>query len=325
MNKLIELINEEIKGDPELPPYFRDYLSKKGQIHRNQLVSAFETIKIITERYNLKNKNILEIGSHFGLDSFFFSYLGVGSIIGIEYYNKSLQVAEFLLNKILDSIKLNSVSFRLMDVQDLHFNDCPFDFVYCNSVISHIPDFKKGYQEIFRVLKPGGTFFCLDENNILKNRKFRRENWKKADFGPDEVSKSVGIDKPFIDKRKDIIKNLFPNISSEQLSTISEKTYGYVLGELDTAVKILMQDKNKIKRKKEARDPLDGYWAEREINPYIEFRLLKKIGFKKISLVYLFENKPRPLIKKIILDYLANNAWPFLLLDTHFALKAIKI
>lgn len=45
----------------------------------------------------------------------------------------------------------------LADICDLPFEDNEFDFILCNHVLEHIPEDQKAMQEIYRVLKPGGT------------------------------------------------------------------------------------------------------------------------------------------------------------------------
>lgn len=43
------------------------------------------------------------------------------------------------------------------DICDLPFEESTFDMILCNHVLEHIPDDRKAMQELFRVLKPGGT------------------------------------------------------------------------------------------------------------------------------------------------------------------------
>ncbi|WP_117883941.1 class I SAM-dependent methyltransferase [Aureibaculum luteum] len=43
------------------------------------------------------------------------------------------------------------------DICDLPFEDDSFDMIFCNHVLEHIIDDKKAMQELYRVLKPGGT------------------------------------------------------------------------------------------------------------------------------------------------------------------------
>ncbi|WP_073147990.1 class I SAM-dependent methyltransferase [Mesonia phycicola] len=43
------------------------------------------------------------------------------------------------------------------DICNLPFKDNQYDFILCNHVLEHIPDDTKAMQELYRVLKPGGT------------------------------------------------------------------------------------------------------------------------------------------------------------------------
>lgn len=43
------------------------------------------------------------------------------------------------------------------DICNLPFPENEFDFIICNHVLEHIPDDTKAMEEIYRVLKPGGT------------------------------------------------------------------------------------------------------------------------------------------------------------------------
>ncbi len=44
------------------------------------------------------------------------------------------------------------------DVQKLPFDDASFDFVIASDIFEHVREDVKGFREIFRTLKPGGTF-----------------------------------------------------------------------------------------------------------------------------------------------------------------------
>ena len=75
----------------------------------------------------------------------------------------------------LETAKINigerdNVEYRHADIQDLPFEDGSFDVVIAHSMLYHVPDLKKGLQEVRRVLKKGGTFYCatLGENNFVE-------------------------------------------------------------------------------------------------------------------------------------------------------------
>ncbi len=62
----------------------------------------------------------------------------------------------------------NKPDFRLMDAQDLAFEDNSFDIVFGSAILHHL-DFERSLLEIKRVLKPGGVMFFaepLDMNPV---------------------------------------------------------------------------------------------------------------------------------------------------------------
>lgn len=69
-----------------------------------------------------------------------------------------------------NQIKTTNVEFLVADTQDLPFPDNSFDCVVCQFGFMFLPDRQKGFNEAFRVLKPGGQFIFVTwdkaENNI---------------------------------------------------------------------------------------------------------------------------------------------------------------
>lgn len=62
----------------------------------------------------------------------------------------------------------NGIIFQVEDAQKLSFADDSFDAVICQFGVMFLPDKKKGFQEIFRVLKPGGKFMFFTWDDTLK-------------------------------------------------------------------------------------------------------------------------------------------------------------
>ncbi len=64
------------------------------------------------------------------------------------------------------------VNYSEQDIQNLSFADDTFDLVICQFGMMFLPDKQKGFNEIYRVLKPGGKFLCFTWDETLKNPVF---------------------------------------------------------------------------------------------------------------------------------------------------------
>ena len=79
---------------------------------------------------------------------------------------------EKTLNVILD----NSFATKSDDIQAPANS---FDFVFCYAAAHHFPDMQKTLEEIYRILKPGGTCFFFHEptsNRMLYKMAYKRVN-----------------------------------------------------------------------------------------------------------------------------------------------------
>lgn len=62
------------------------------------------------------------------------------------------------------------------DICDLPFEDNSFDFILCNHVLEHIPDDEKAMQELFRILKPGGTAILQIPQDLKRENTFEDDS-----------------------------------------------------------------------------------------------------------------------------------------------------
>ncbi len=53
-----------------------------------------------------------------------------------------------------------NIEYRVVDIQEIPFDNNSFDIVIANMMLYHVPDLPKGLSEVRRVLKPGGKFYC---------------------------------------------------------------------------------------------------------------------------------------------------------------------
>jgi SAM-dependent methyltransferase len=103
---------------------------------------------------------VLDLGSGAGNDAFVVrSIVGKsGKIIGVD------MTAEMIARAQENKAKLgfDNVEFRLGEIEQLPVNGGEIDVVISNCVLNLVPDKQRAFQEIYRVLKPGGHFSISD-------------------------------------------------------------------------------------------------------------------------------------------------------------------
>lgn len=63
-----------------------------------------------------------------------------------------------------------SVDYRVVDIQNIPYENSSFDMVIANMMLYHVPNLDKGLSEVRRVLKPDGKFYCATygEHGIME-------------------------------------------------------------------------------------------------------------------------------------------------------------
>jgi len=80
-------------------------------------------------------------------------------------------LSEGMLKSAKESLKdKEQVSFNLVDIQSIPYEDRCFDVVIANMMLYHVPDINKGLSEVKRVLRNDGVFYCatFGENGIVE-------------------------------------------------------------------------------------------------------------------------------------------------------------
>lgn len=102
---------------------------------------------------------VLDFGCGAGLDMFVVSRLvgSEGKVFGVDLTEQMVERAE----KNLSEAGILNFEVRKIDSEDLPYDDSSFDIVISNGVFNLSPYKKKLFDEIYRVLKPGGRLqFC---------------------------------------------------------------------------------------------------------------------------------------------------------------------
>jgi len=110
---------------------------------------------IPTEYAHIKTGDtVIDLGSGAGNDCFVARALigETGKVIGVD-------MTEAMINKArknTEKLGFNNVEFRLGDIENMPVSENLADVVISNCVLNLVPDKEKAFNEIFRILKPGG-------------------------------------------------------------------------------------------------------------------------------------------------------------------------
>jgi len=103
---------------------------------------------------------VLDMGSGAGNDAFIArSLTGVsGKVIGVDFTDVMISKARLNAEK----LGFNNVEFRHGDIENLPINTETVDIVVSNCVLNLVPDKRRAFSEMYRVLKKGGHFSISD-------------------------------------------------------------------------------------------------------------------------------------------------------------------
>lgn len=103
---------------------------------------------------------VVDLGSGAGNDAFVARAIvgSAGKVIGIDMTPEMIAKAR----DNADALGFNNVEFRLGDIENIPVSANRANVVISNCVLNLVPDKGRAFQEMFRILKPGGHFSVSD-------------------------------------------------------------------------------------------------------------------------------------------------------------------
>lgn len=135
-------------------------------------------------------ETVLDLGSGGGIDCFLAAERvgDMGHVIGIDMTHAMIDLARQNAKK----LDVNNVVFKLGKIEAIPQQDASVDLVISNCVIALSPDKDRVFDEIYRVLKPGGRFVVSDmvvTEELPDEIRSSAEEWVSCVGGADLISR----------------------------------------------------------------------------------------------------------------------------------------
>jgi arsenite methyltransferase len=181
---------------------------------------------IPTEYAHIKTGDtVIDLGSGAGNDCFVARALvgETGKVIGVD-------MTEAMINKArtnTDKLGFKNVEFRLGDIENIPVSENLADVVISNCVLNLVPDKEKAFNEIFRILKPGGH---LSVSDVVLRGALHEKIQQAAEMYAGCVSGAIDIDLYLKMMKKSGLVNI--KVQKDKIITIPDET---LLNYLDQA------------------------------------------------------------------------------------------
>jgi ubiquinone/menaquinone biosynthesis C-methylase UbiE len=158
-----------------------------------------------------EGETILDLGSGSGIDVFL-----AAKRVGKTGYVIGVDMTEDMVKKAKETViryGYKNVEFRVGEIENLPVEDSSIDVVISNCVINLSVDKLKTYQEVFRVLKPGGRVLISDlvtEGELPEDIKHSFEAWAGCIAGALEKKEYL---------------NTIKNAGLKDITVVSEKLF----------------------------------------------------------------------------------------------------
>jgi SAM-dependent methyltransferase len=288
------LMQSDAELRAQLPEYFLTYYNYL-RILRNppRIEHVFQKGRQMHRYLEAEGKDILDLGAGFGLEAILVSIYGARRVLATEIDHDMVRVGQYLAERM--DPPLRDFEARYGDGIGMELPGESFDGIMTNCVISHVRDLEGFLSETSRLLRPGGIFFLSDENNsrFLPARRRRHRGWRQMEHEPDG---------PYFSARRALIAEQFATLHANQLLEATRVTRGLVGDEIYEAVREFLET-GRVSRKPAFpyRDPRDGQYPERELDPYWLMDRFREAGLEPELLPAFFsrgiEAHPRQWIK----------------------------
>lgn len=143
--------------------YQKNYAAQRPQMYdkKSREQKAIRIVKTLSDFFGpkkIKCLTVLDIGASTGIIDNILAK-SFKNVVGTDIDKEAIKFAR-------ENFRRTNLKFRVEDAMKLTFKDNFFEVVICTHVYEHVPDVKKLFDEIYRVLKPGGICYLAAQNKL---------------------------------------------------------------------------------------------------------------------------------------------------------------
>ncbi len=128
---------------------------------------------------DMQGMSVLDLGCGYGWHCKFAAENGAANVLGIDLSEKMLSVAH---SKNADE----KIQYRLCGIEEYEYPEAAWDLVVSNLALHYIADLDGVFRNVYKTLKPGGTFLFNIEHPVFTagvNQEFASDGtWTVADY-----------------------------------------------------------------------------------------------------------------------------------------------
>jgi len=129
-------------------------LAAKDYDKKQEYLNSFEKGRVLPLLGNLSGKKVLDVGAGTGRLSLMLAAAGA-NVLAFDISGEMLKVLKQ---------KNSKIETMVGDAEDLMMVDNTFDIVVAAFLVVHLKDLTHFFDEVYRVLKPGGKFLVTNIN-----------------------------------------------------------------------------------------------------------------------------------------------------------------
>lgn len=153
-------------------PFFQAYGKMERSIKGLEGAGEWHALKAMMPEF--EGKSVLDLGCGYGWHCLYAHSQGAGDVTGVD-------ISENMLDKAASLSEGTGISYIRQPIEDFSFPESRFHVVISSLAFHYVSDFAEACANVFRCLKPGGTFLFSVEHPVYTAR--AEQNWIYGEDG----------------------------------------------------------------------------------------------------------------------------------------------